>query len=291
MACRIGKKLELLCAFVKDDQKEISSMAALWRVFCISLLFWGAAFSAWGWQRVQQSRRVKNQHLVLRRVAARSKTVDRVPLSLLCSLLEIREGVPLFSIHPHDMLARIKACPAFSYARVWRLLPGTLGVEYSLRSPAAFLGGVRNVVFDEKGTLFFLLPFFAPKKLPQVVLDLPHQSSLEKMQEEAARSYEMKVALRMLPVLTHFASHYNMSLECIDLSKRNHPNIFRREIILAFSPQLSKEKGFLYVRCSAQSLSMKKLRKVIAYICSSGFHPGIIDMRFPSTVLCTMDAL
>lgn len=264
-----------------------SSIVLLSRVLFVSLLFWGAVFSAWGWQKVQQSRRVKNEHFVLRRIAARSKTVDRIPLSLLCSLCELREGMPLFSLHPSDVLSRLRACPAFSYARVWRLLPGTLGIEYALRVPVGFLGGFKNVAFDEKGNLFFLLPFFPPKKLPQIILDLQRPPSFDKLQEEVSQSHEMKVALRMLPVLKAFAARRKMALECIDLSKRNHPNIFRREIIFAFSPQLSKEKDFLYVRCHAQSLSMHRLRKVFAYLCSSGFHPGVVDMRYPSIVLCT----
>ena len=182
----------------------------------------------------------------------------------------------------------MKACPAFSQARVWRLVPGTLAVEYTLRTPVALLGGVRNVAFDSEGTLFFLLPFFAPKKLPLVVLDLPRVPSLAALQEASSLSKNMQLALRMLPVLNSFAAHYNLSLESIDLSKRNHPNIFRREIICTFAPQLSQGGEYLYLRCNAQTLSMRRLRKVFTYICSSGFHPGVVDMRFLSGVLCSV---
>jgi hypothetical protein len=271
------------------NEKETSLFSAFLKVFFISALFWGAFFSAWAWQKVQQRTREQDERLLLHRIAARSKSVDKAPLSLLSSLLEIKDGMPLFSLQPAELVAKIHTCPAFSNARVWRLLPGTLGVEYTLRTPIAHLSGFRNVVLDKTGTLFFLLPYFAPKKLPTVVFDFPQSSTLEELQKEAALSKDLTLALRMVPVLTAFASKYKLILESIDLSKRNHLNIFRREIVLTFSPELSKGGEYLYVRCNARSLSLKKLQKVIAYICSSEFHSGIVDMRFPSVVLCSME--
>lgn len=274
---------------MKQEQEEKTIFAAFWKVFFISALFWGALFSAWGWQKVQAHRRASDERFTLRRIAARSTTVDKVPLSLLCSLLEVRGGSSLFSVQPHDVLSRIRACPAFCGARVWRLLPATLGVEYTLRTPLASLGGFRNIVFDKTGTLFFLLPYFAPKRLPSVTLDLPLLSSIEALQKETSASADMSLCLRMLPALTAFASRHKLLLERIDLSKRNHPNIFRREIIITFSPELSKGGEYLYLRCNARSLSLKKLQKVFAYICSSGFYPGVVDMRFSSGALVKKD--
>ena len=268
-------------------KKETSLFAAFLKIFFVSAFFWGAFFAAWGWQKMQQRTREQDERLILHRIAARSRTVDKVPLSLLSSLLDIKEGMPLFSLQLDVCLDKIKACSAFSHARVWRLLPGTLGVEYTLRTPVASLGGLRNVVFDKSGTLFFLLPYFAPKKLPSVLLDLPQSSTLEDLQKEIAVSKDMGLALHMLPALSSFAEKYKLFLERIDLSKRNHPNIFRREIIVTFSPQLSKAGEYLYLRCNAHSLSLKKLQKVFAYLCSSEFHSGVVDMRFPSVVLCS----
>lgn len=265
--------------------KQQSFFSAFLKIFFISALFWGAFFGAWGWKKIQQDRRENDERFTLRKIAARSLTVDKVPLSLLSSLLEIKEGMPLFAIHPEDCLSRLKACPAFSRARVWRLLPGTLGIEYTLRTPQAALGGVRNVVFDSTGELFFLLPFFAPKKLPLVVLDIPQVATLEELQKATTPSEEMKLALRMIPALSSFAARHKLFLERIDLSKRNHPNIFRREIVITFSSQLSRKAAYLYLRCHPRSLSLKKLQKVFAYICGSEFHPGVVDMRFPACVL------
>jgi hypothetical protein len=274
---------------VKKEPEERSFFSVFFRIVCISSLFWGAFFSAWGWQKMQHKRREQDERLTLKRLAARSTTVDKVPLSLLSSILEIQEGLPLFSLQPATLRDRIKACPAFSQARVWRLLPTTLGIEYTLRTPLASLGGVRNVVFDKTGTLFFLLPYFAPKKLPSVVFDLPRLPSLEEMQKEMTLSKEMTLAIHMLPALSSFADKHKLFLEKIDLSKRNHPNIFRREIIITFSPQLTKGGEYLYLRCHARSLSLKKMQKVFAYIFSSGFHPGVVDMRYSSCVLVSKE--
>lgn len=265
------------------NEKEQSFFTVFLKVFFISALFWGAFFSAWWWKNVQQRVREQDERFLLRRIAARSRTVDKVPLSLLASLLEIKEGEPLFSVQPDVLLSRIHACPAFAGARVWRLLPGTLGVEYTLRTPVASLGGVRNVVFDKKGTFFFLLPYFAPKKLPSICFDLPPLTTLEELQR--ASSVEMTLALRMLSALTTFAAKHTLTLERIDLSKKNHPNIFRREIVITFAPEISKGGEYLYIRCNARSLSLKKLQKVCTYICRSGFHSGIVDIRFPSCAL------
>jgi hypothetical protein len=211
--------------------------------------------------------------------------VDKVPVTLMASLTGVKSGSPLFSIDPDVVVERILSCPAFQEAKVWRLLPGTLGIEYRLKKPACYLAGFRNVCCDEQGSLFFLLPYFPPKKLPQLVLPLERADSLQELQRKVAMCREKDFAFQLLPHVASLASSFKLYVESIDFSAKNHPNIFRREIILVFGSPLGRKGEYIYVRCNGSLLSMKKMRNIFSNLLASGFEPAIIDMRFPSCIL------
>lgn len=257
------------------------------RVLFVSLLFWGAILGTYSFQKMQNQRRIHDEKLTLKKIAARSRTVDKVPLYWLASCCSVTRGDPLFSIDPQVVKERILSCKSFSDAKVWRLLPSTLGIEYTLRNPVGFLAGFRNVCFDEKGVLFFLIPYFSPKKLPKVVLPLERseQGSLDELQRKVDACREKDIAIQLIPIISSVASSYKMAVETIDLSLKNHPNIFRREIILVFSRSWGKKGEYVYVRCNGSVFSVKRLKRVFSYVFESGFEHGIIDMRFPSCVL------
>lgn len=270
---------------MKNEQKRRNFFIGFLKVFCVSLLFWGAILGTYGWQKLQNQKRISDVRFSLKKIAVRSRTVDKVPVCLLASLFPVKKGDPLFSIDPKVVKERILSCPSFYDARVWRLLPGTLGVEYTLRSPIGSLAGFRNVCFDAHGVLFFLVPYFPPKKLPKIVLPLEKVDSLDELQRKMNLSREKDMVLQLLPLVSSVANLYKMNVESIDFSSKNHPNIFRREIILVFSHSLGKKGEYVYVRCNGTVFSVKRLKSVFSYVFASGFEQGVIDMRFPSCVL------
>ena len=63
---------------------------------------------------------------------------------------------------------------------VKKIFPGTVYIQYVIRTPIAFVGDFSNTVIDEEGVLFPFRPFFTPKYLPKLYLGLNSDLNLEK---------------------------------------------------------------------------------------------------------------
>lgn len=261
---------------------SVSLRTACFRVVVVSSLFWGSLFLALYWQRVHQMERSNDPRWTIRRIASRPLTQDRLPLAVLSELLYLQrdQTVSLFLYHPQRVARLLRSCPAIERARVWRLLPGTLGVEYALRKPLAILAGVKNVAVDTTGTPFFLFPFYPPKRLPTIVLPIGTPRSLSDLQRSLLSTTEAPLGLQLVRELSTIGEREHLFLDLIDVSQMNHGNIFRREVVIAFTSISRNEK--LYIRMDPRSLfqTIGVVPKILHSCLKDGFRPGTIDMRF-----------
>ncbi len=265
---------------------------AVLRVIVVSSLFWGALFLALYWQKRHREERAHDPRWTVHRIASRPLTQDRLPLSVLAELLHLNadHAQSLFSFRPAEVALGLQECPAIEKARVWRLLPGTLGVEYALREPIALLAGVKNVALDASGKLFFLFPFFAPKRLPAVVFPPGSRTtplSLVALQRSVLSSDVSSSALDLVRQLAQIGEREHLFLDLVDLSQINHPTLFRREVTIAFTSIARNEK--LYVRLDPITLPQRMgvLPRILHACLKNGFQPGIIDMRFEGYAICS----
>jgi hypothetical protein len=271
---------------MKESGKEVPHRT-LFRevitVMMVSLCFWGAFFGALWWHSRQQHRRQSDERFVLKRLASRSMTQDRLPLSVLSELLDVQADEPLsvFAIQPDEAKRRLLACPSMAQANVWRLLPGTIGVEYALRLPVASLAGLKNVAIDWDGKMFFLFPFYAQKNLPVLVVPMLPVKTLNEAQKALYQSKEAPIALRLLERVQQAAAPRHLIVESIDVSRFREHSVFRREAVLVLSSLLAKEKH-LYVRIGLKNLlpSLDLLPALCDRLVGDGFRSGTIDLRY-----------
>lgn len=260
-----------------------SVLRELLTIVIVSSCFWGALFGALWWHNSQQHHRQSDARFVLKRLASRSTTPDRLPLGVLTELLDLNSETEssLFAIHPDTARQRLLACPAVANARVWRLLPHTLGVEYALRPPVATIAGLKNVGVDRYGTLFFLFPFYAPKHLPSLVLPIQSVKSLSEAQRAVYLAKETPIALRLLERLQQVVGPRHIIVESIDLVHLKEHNVFRREVVVVFSSLLAKEKH-LYVRIGSRTIlaTLDLLPALCDRLLSGTFRSGTIDLRY-----------
>jgi hypothetical protein len=257
-------------------------------VILASVLFWGTVFFAWKWHCFQQKKRVEDPRWTLQRIAARSKTADRLPFPVLAEMAHVTADEPksLFSVHPKELQRNLCKHPSIAYSRVWRLLPGTIGIEYALRQPVAILGGVKNVGIDAQGKLFFLSPFFASKRLPKIFLKNIYSQNLAALEREI-RKEEIQEALMLLSSIPRFLGSYGFTVSAVDCSKKHHENFFAREIIVTLSSADTKhDLVFLRLPSNIQC-AMKRLPKVL----QKSVRPQIIDMRYENFVILSEKAL
>ena len=213
-------------------------------IIAISSCFWGALFGALWWHSRRQQQRQGDERFTIKRLASRSMTQDRLPLSVLSELLDVSAKNPcsLFAIQPEIARRRLLGCPAVEQASVWRLLPGTLGVEYALRSPVAAIAGLKNIGVDRCGTVFFLFPFYAPKHLPSLVVPLPKARTLSEVQRAFRLSKEAPIGLQLLEKVQRVVGSYNIAVESLDVTRLREHSVFRREVVVVLSSLFAKDK-------------------------------------------------
>jgi hypothetical protein len=132
-------------------------------------------------------------------------------------------------------------CLAIRQAKVKCLFPGTLYVDYTLRQPLAALYNYENIVFDEEGYLYPLLPFFPPKNLPMIYLSEPLQNPLR------GKSFELALSLLTLLNASPLTVRY------LDISNAFAKSYGQREIVLLVEDEITrlyegKEVSFLFPR-------------------------------------------
>ena len=260
-----------------------SVLRELLTIVMVSACFWGALFGALWWHHSQQQRRQSDPRFVLKKLACRSTTPDRLPLGVLTELLDLdsETSTSLFAIHPDGARQRLLACPAVAQARVWRLLPNTLGVEYALRPPVATIAGLKNVGVDRYGRLFFLFPFYAPKHLPSLVLPIQSVKTLVEAQRAVYGAKETPIALCLLERIQEVVGPRHIFVESMDLVRLKEHNVFRREIVVVFSSLLAKDKR-LYVRIGSRTIlaTLDLLPALCDRLVSGTFRSGTIDLRY-----------
>jgi hypothetical protein len=263
-------------------------LKAFVRIAIFSLCAWAVVLGVWHWQQCRQEEKANDPRWKVEKIAHRSLTEDRLPSGVLSELLELQADNPLslFAIQPKKMKRLLEGYPPIKQARIIRLLPSTLSIEYTLRKPVALIAGVKNVALDEMGKAIFLYPFFSPKRLPRIIL--PHHSceSLESLQRELSSMKETAVALDLLSLLEPIAESCHFVVDIVDTSRLTHENFFRREIVVALLPQSGKKKT-LYLRLCPHTISqsLSHLSSLFDHLPLPFASSCIIDLRYPCFAL------
>jgi hypothetical protein len=144
----------------------------------------------------------------------------------------------LYQLDLEEVVSRLLQCPVIEEARLQRLPPSTLAVDYTLRTPIAYIEEGSNLAIDEKGALFPVRPFFTPKKLPYLYLGLD-VGSLFPLEGEAlgkktpvVQTPEIALALEILSWLKKASNGPHFSLRRLDVAKAFASSLGQREVVL-----------------------------------------------------------
>ncbi len=158
--------------------------------------------------------------------------------------LSVDKPVHLYGIKKELLEARLRSFPIVKEASVRLLEPGVVFIDYSLREPIAFLADYENRALDDEGYIFPVLPYLAPKILPELILG----SSLlqEEVEQEVHKSsstfvskvpkvqgMHIKLAFSILQYLKQQYSHRGIRVLFVDVQKAFLPSA-DQEIVLGF---------------------------------------------------------
>jgi hypothetical protein len=125
--------------------------------------------------------------------------------------------------------------PVIKEAKVKRIAPGILSIDYSMRKPYVFLADYENLAVDREGHPFPFSPFYTPKNMPRLYLGQPQARWCVPVENRA-------LAFEILDYLEREIDFFEV--ESLDVTEATHSSLGRREVVLV----LKTETGRHYLR-------------------------------------------
>lgn len=246
-----------------------------------------------GWQYYLHVREKKYQNEQYRIVALVQSTPQKEGLKTvyLAELLDLSTDRPinLYHFNAKEAETKLAASPLIKKATVKKILPGTLYVDYQMRTPVAFLGDFANTAIDEEGYLFPFKPFFTPKRLPTFYF------GLEKSQLNWGCCLfdlpSVRLGFNLMRELVDLESHA-FTIKQIDLSQVQADSYGQRQIVVVLESNsadwLNKEKGdkTIYLRLTSDHVKQELINFQTLY---TFLNQGINDEKDPSTHQMVID--
>ena len=163
----------------QDTQKTIgyskgvlTGKKALFIVLLSVGFFW--SFLACGYLAYRKfiHSRLQDPRFSICAIKQKAYSQDVLPCVFLAELLGLSQDKPtnLYAFSCTRAEQKLLHYPFFKTASVEKKVPGVVTISYELRRPIALIGDYENVAISEDKFLFPLLPFYSPKKLPEIIL-------------------------------------------------------------------------------------------------------------------------
>jgi hypothetical protein len=159
--------------------------------------------------------------------------------------LSIDHPTNLYRFNSKEARQRLLKHPLFEKARIKKIRPATIQIDYTLRKPIAYLLDNTNTAIDSEGFPFPLKPFFTPKKLPEIYLgttESTEESPINSMQwGKQLKGPRVELAMNLFQLISSQYCSDSQYLKRIDVSKAHAPSYGQRQVIVILEKQLVKE--------------------------------------------------
>lgn len=187
----------------------------------------------------------------------------------LAELIQLSADKPIVAQRFDPLLAKrkLRSSPVIKNALVKVIKPDTVYIDYTVRQPLAWLYDFENVALDEEGVPFPIIPFFSPKKLPEVILGLNTFSWSTPLKGE-----KVDLAFTLLKMMLDKSLHVLR----LDVTASFAPSLGQREVVV-----ILEENGFSkFLRLTPKNFAQElgnylELRKTLPP------ETQVIDLRIP----------
>lgn len=201
------------------------------------------------------------------RMIATGPQREALSTSYLAELMQLSADCPtLFNQFDRDLAEKgLRASPVIKEASIKVIKPDTVYVDYTVRKPMALLDDFENTAFDEDGVVFPMIPFFSPKKLPEVYLGIKTVRWGHPLQ-----GHQMALALKFLKTI----SNYSLHLQRLDVSRAFASSLGKREVIVVVV-----ENGFSKILRLTPKNFTQELGNYLELCQKLPPEPQVIDLR------------
>ncbi len=238
---------------------------SLFRIVVAAAVVNGAAFGGFTLYRTIKRARSIDYKVPIKAIVQTGPLKEALKTAYLAELLGLSVDQPTltseFDIKQGE--AKLLASPVIKQAEIQIREPGILYIDYITRQPVALLADYENIALDAEGYPFPVAPFFSPKNLPEIYLQLDEEIRFNR----PLQGEKKKLAYELLDLVAGPIVCDLFNVTRIDVSNAFEKSYGRREIVLkaedsVFSSQLEREVRFVFPRLLR--LSTKKYSQDLA---------------------------
>lgn len=148
--------------------------------------------------------------------------------------LSVDRPVNLYSFNAKEAQNALLQVPIIKEAKVRKILPGTLHIDYTRRRPIAYYKDYTNTAIDAEGVLFPFKPFFTPKRLPEIVTGQILEGDIWGTKIE---NKWMDLAYAFLKLSPEYLDDKSV-LSCVDVSHGFAVSDGQREVVLTLEDRI-----------------------------------------------------
>lgn len=232
--------------------KDIPLKQAIrWIIFSVFIVSGSAAMFFSYYQYIKWRQKQDETYRIVA-IIQTTPNPETLKTSYLAELFNLSYDQPtnLYAFSAKDAQKKLLLNPIVKWAKVKKIRPGTIHVDYEMREPVAFLSDLNNTAIDSTATPFPMAPFFTPKKLPEIYLG-NYSSDGEKAAIEWGKeiqSKKMQMALGLLNLLNEKIGKEELTIKRIDVSKTDAPSLGRRQAVVI----LEEKKSVYTLRLNAE---------------------------------------
>lgn len=156
----------------KHKEHMLPLSKALLYIFLTTVIVSGSATLGWLYYLHLKHDRAHDDDYLITAIVQTGPEKEALPTQYLAELLDLSADAPtnLYELDLDDAVDTLLTSPLIKGAEVHRVRPSTLYIDYTRRTPIAYLLDYDNTVVDADGIVFPATPFFTPKRIPQIVL-------------------------------------------------------------------------------------------------------------------------
>lgn len=207
------------------------SKALLW-IFLSVLLVSGPALIGWLYYIPLRQLRQSDTQYRIEAIIQTTPQKEALKTVYLAELLDLAADKPsnLYQFDSNRAEQKLTHSPLIKEATIKKISPGTLYIDYTMRTPIIYLGDYVNAALDEEGILIPFTPFFTSKNMPVFYLGL---TSHEKSWGDKLDDEKIELAFQVWET----AKLYFDQVREIDVSNAFSESYGQRQIVLILEDQ------------------------------------------------------
>lgn len=220
-------------------QKEIKFSYAIMLICLSSFIISGSFYFSFFYYRNVKKNRLLDRSYYISSIIQTGPEKEALKTKYLAELLDISVDNPtnIYLFDEKKGEAKLLASPLIKNAKIKKIKPNTLYIDYSVRSPIALFGDYDNIAIDDEGYLFPIDPYINVRNIPKIYLDFEWFNT-NKVWKLDLLEKKSKLAFSVLKMLLSSNFTDKFEVKEIDVSTSFSDSYGRREIVLKIEDKM-----------------------------------------------------